>query len=290
MWVDRQGREEAIQNVPPRGYIYPRISPDGTKVALDIRDEQLDIWTWDFARETLTRVTFDPREEEAPVWTPNGQRLVFRSGAGPTSLYSQSEDGTGTPEQLTQAPVGQFPSALSADGRWLVFAENSDLMIMALDGTRERKPLVQTPFNEANGEISPDGRWIAYQSNESGQNEMYVRPFPNAGAGRRQISTGGGTRPLWARKGQELFYLANNGSLMSVPIEPGDTMKAGNPTPVFEGQYLIAGAGRNYDVSPDGRRFLMIRSIGTSDQTPAPPSINVVVNWFEELQRLVPTD
>jgi len=288
VWVDREGREEPIQS-DPRPYIYPRISPDGLKVALDIRDEQSDIWTWDFEQKTLTRVTFAPTLEELPVWTSDGQRLVYRTGNGPSSLYSQSEDGTGTPERLTQGTTAQFPSAISRDGRWLVFGENSDLMLMALDDTRTVRPLFRTTFNDANGEISPDGRWIAYQSDESGQTEIYIRRFPNADSGRRQISTAGGTRPLWARNGQELFYVANNGSLMSVPIESGDTLRAGNPRVLFGQQYVVAGVGRNYDVSADGQRFLMIKPIGPQDQNFRPSSIKVVVNWFDELRRLVAT-
>jgi len=150
---------------------------------------------------------------------------------------------------------------------------------------------VQTTFNELNGEISPDGRWVAYQSNESGQDEIYVRPFPDADRGRWQISTGGGTRPLWARSGKELFYLGPSGAVMSASVEGGSTFRAGRPTRLFEGRYLTFAtvAGRTYDVSPDGQRFLMLKP-GDTDSTAAPTSLVVVQNWFEELKRLVPTN
>ena len=158
--------------------------------------------------------------------------------------------------------------------------------------TSDVRPLVQTTFNELNGEISPDGRWVAYQSNESGQDEIYVRPFPDANSGRWLISTGGGTRPLWARSGKELFYLGPSGAVMSAAVEGGSTFRAGNPTRLFEGRYFMSAtsAGRTYDVSPDGQRFLMIKVGDGADETAAPASLIVVQNWFEELKRLVPTN
>ena len=168
-------------------------------------------------------------------------------------------------------------------------------MVLALDGDRRAQPLVQTPLNEQNGDIRRDGRWVAYQSDESGQNEVFVRPFPNAGAGRgRRFSTGGGTRPLWARTGQELFYVAPSGSLMSVGIERGANFVAGNPARLFEGRYFMGVAGETRPgqrvergvstyVSPDGRRFLMIKPVAATEQTVAPPGIVVVQNWFEVL-------
>jgi serine/threonine-protein kinase len=154
-----------------------------------------------------------------------------------------------------------------------------------------------------NADISPDGRWLAYESNESGQREVYVRPFPDVSGGRWQVSTGGGTRPVFGRNGQELFYLATTGTvgtdatLMSVRIQPGSTWTAGNPAKLFTGRYFYndgqgaAGDGRTYDVSPDGRRFLMIKDSGTvGQQTATPPNLVVVQNWTEELKRIVPTN
>ena len=141
-----------------------------------------------------------------------------------------------------------------------------------------------------NGEISPDGHWLAYQSNESNQDEIYVRPFPS-GDGRWPISNGGGTQPLWARNGRELFYRHGN-TLLSVPVETTATFSAGTPTTVFEGSYFsppVGLAGRTYDVSPDGQRFLMIKDAPAGDPNVAPASIDVVLNWFEELKRLLPT-
>jgi serine/threonine-protein kinase len=263
-WVDRQGREEPVKG-PPRAYVDPRLSPDGTKVALGVRDQESDIWIWDFARATLTRLTFDPTGDVLPVWTSDGKRIVFASARerSVNNLFWQSADGTGAVERLTESPNNQVPSNFSPDGKRLVLAEivnGSDLMALSFDGERRTQPLVRTQFSERNAEISPDGRWIAYESDESGQFEIYVRPFPNVDEGRWQISTGGGAKPLWARSGRELFHLAPVTRLMVVPVKSGPTFAAGNPELLFEGRYLDAAfIGRTYDVSPDGKRFLMIK-------------------------------
>jgi len=153
---------------------------------------------------------------------------------------------------------------------------------------------VQTPNLERNGEVSPDGDWLAYETNDSGQFEIAVRPFPDVNKGKWQVSTAGGTQPLWARSGRELFYLAPNGAVMSVPVHRGPTWTAGVPTKLFEGQYYrgsgnnLSTLGRTYDVSPDGKRFLMIKPGGAADQTAPAPIIVVVQHWFDELKRLVP--
>ena len=153
-------------------------------------------------------------------------------------------------------------------------------------------PLVRTAFIENNADVSPDGRWVAYQSNESGQNEVYVRPFPNADGGRWLVSSGGGTRPVWARSGSELFYLVGSSPqpirLMRVAVQAGSTFSPGQPQQLFEGRYYaeanVAARGRTYDVSPDGKRFLMIKEESRLSQTPTPSSLVIVLNWFEELK------
>jgi Tol biopolymer transport system component len=301
VWVDRQGREEAIKTAP-RPYISPRLSPDGTRVAVDVRDLENDIWVWDLARETLVRVTSDPGVDEAPVWMPDGRRLLFSSQAGGAttgSLFWQPADATGRAERLTSAETASSarPSAVSADGASVLFwagagSTGADLMMLALDKDRRIQPLVQTQFLERQGEFSPDGRWLAYESNDSGQSQIFVRPFPDVNREKWQVSTGGGTQPLWTRNGRELCYLGPTGAVMSVPVGRGTTWTAGTPTKVFDGQYFrgsgnSGNTGRTYDVSPDGKRFLMIKP--GADQASAPVSIMIVQNWFDELKRLVPT-
>jgi eukaryotic-like serine/threonine-protein kinase len=299
VWVDRQGHESAITAAPARAYNFLRLSLDGTRVALDIRDQENDIWVWTFAGETLTRVTFDLGLDGAPVWMPDGRRIVFTSalaGQGAAaSLFLTAADGTGTAERLTQSALVQFASSVSPDGTRVVFSEGvgtSDVRMLTLDKDRRIQPLVQTPAAEMNAEISPDGRWLAYQSNDSGQFQIFVRPFPNVNTGHWQVSTGGGAQPVWARNGKELFYLEPNGALMSVRVEQGTAWSASTPTKLMTGPYYHGTGSVNtpptYDVSLDGKRFLMIKPGGGPDLA-APPSIVVVQNWFEELKRLVPT-
>ncbi len=227
-WVDRNGGETAIK-APARPYRYPRLSADGQRITVDTFDEELDVWIWNLAGETLTRLTADAAADSYGVWTPDGGRVIFNStragsrGIGIGNLYWQASDGTGAAERLTDSPNNQVPNAVSQDGTKLVFREDtakgSDLLLLPLQGERRAQPLVQTPFTERNADISPDGRWLAYESNESGQFEIYVRPFPNVNDGRWRVSTGGGTVPLWARNGREMFFMTLRGeSLMAAAI------------------------------------------------------------------------
>ena len=296
VWANRQGRDDAIK-APPRAYVYPRVSPDGTRIALDLRDQEGDIWIWDLARETLTRLTFEPTSDRSPTWTPDSSRIVYtslRSGAG--NLYWRAADGTGTEERLTQNVSNYFATSMSPDGAQLVFSDQaatSSLMVLSFAGDHKAQPLVQTKFYMRNGEISPDGRWLAYEGNDSGRFEIYVRPFPRVDTGRWQVSTGGGNQPLWSRDARELFYVGPNGGLMGVRAERGPAWAATAPDRVLEGNYFWGAAGSNgrvYDISPDGRKFLMIKPVAASDQTSLPVSIVVVQNWIEELKRLIRAD
>jgi serine/threonine-protein kinase len=293
VWVDRTGKEEPIA-APPRAYVQPRISPDGSRVALFIADQQADIWIWDLRRARLNRFTYDPGADQTPIWTPDG-RIVFSSqkDGSVANLWWQAADGSGVPQRLTTSSNGQFPTGISRDGKQLVFAEQTatgrNLMLLSLDGSHRVTPLFPTKFDERNGNVSPDGHWLAYESNFSGQFEIYVRPLPIAGGIPSQISTAGGTRPLWSRTGNELFYLAANNALMRVPVDAsGAAWSAGTPTKLLEGPYSIGlgNISRTYDISPDGSRFLMIKGAGT-DPTEQ-PSVIVVEHWDEDLKRLVP--
>ncbi len=303
VWVDRQGREETIA-APPGSYDHPRLSPDGTHLALMVVDDNRkpDIWVWDLARGGLTRVTADPIPARYPVWTPDSQRLIFNRA---NYLFWQAANGTGTAERLSDLYNGSHlvPQTVSPDGRRVVFRGtdgrrgNSDLIILDVGDGRgfrpsEPKPLVATPFEEYNAEISPDGRWLAYQSNRSGVFEVYVVPFPAVESGQWPVSTGGGTEPLWRSDGRELFYRAPTGAVMRVEVAPGTTWKTGSPAQVIEARSYVLGSdplGRTYDVSPDGRRFVMMKNAESPVQTSAVRRIVVVQNWFEELKALVPT-
>ncbi len=212
VWVDRKGRETPIAT-PPRGYLYPRLSPDGTRVALDVRDGPADIWIWDLGRETLTRLTFDPRADRAPAWSPDGRRIAFSSQRDGSlgNLFWQAADGTGAAERLAEGKRDMFPTSFSPDGSQILInvatggatgaqGENDDVAAVSRKPEGREMPLLATTFGERNGEASPDGRWLAYESDESGRDEIYVRPFPDVQGGRWQVSTGGGTR----RSGREV--------------------------------------------------------------------------------------
>ena len=207
VWVDRHGQEEMIA-APARPYVATRLSPDGLRVALEIEDQDHDIWVWDLTRKTLTRVTTDPGSDRSPVWMPDGHRLLFSSQAGSAlgSLFWQAADGTGTAERLLiDSPNVQRPSSVVADGTHVLFMEGADLMLLTLGNDRRVQPVLQTAQIEQNGAISPDGRWLVYDSNDSGPSQIFVRPFPNANEGKAQVSTSGGSQPLWSRNGRELL-------------------------------------------------------------------------------------
>jgi Tol biopolymer transport system component len=206
VWVDRVGHEEAI-TAPPRAYEHPRLSPNGALLALFSRDYENDLWIWDLRQARIRRLTLDPGQDQFPMWTPDGQRIIFSSNrGGHLNVWWQAADGSADAEQLTTSSNDQFLTGVSPDGTAAVFNEATptmgrDLLQAALNGSRRVTPLRQTKFDERNGTVSPDGRWLAYESNSSGSIEIYVRPFPNGGSP-RQVSTGGGSRPLWATQWQ----------------------------------------------------------------------------------------
>jgi len=296
-WVNRQGGEEPLK-APQRAYSIPRISPDGARVALDIRDQENDIWVWDLKRETLARFTFEPGADQNPVWTPDSRRIIFGSArvGGVLNLYRQAADNTGAVERLTTSQNTQTPVSMTPDGTRLLFTEtapktNQDIGVLSLDVAPKSQigPLVQTSFNELNAEVSPDGRWVAYQSNESGVNQVYVRPFPKVETGHWQVSTSGGTMPAWAHSGRELFYANANGMWVVTVQATGAIFSAGNPTKLFDlGRYSFNNSSRTYDVSADGQRFLMIKNAEAGGQNSATsPSMVVVEHWTEELRARV---
>ncbi len=296
LWVDRQGREESIP-VPLRTYAWPRLSPDGSRIALDVRDQESDVWLWEFRQATLRRFTFEPSFDGYPVWTPDGRRLIFTSSrTRPQSLYVQQADGTGSVRPLLKGAQDISAYSLTPDGGQLVVREGPlrayDLTVVHLTGAPRTAPLMRGSFNESNGEISPDGRWLAYQSNESGVDEVYVRSFPDVTGGRWQVSSGGGGQPAWARSGLELFYLdSRTQSLMSAAVRTRSGFSNGTPTRLFDTRpYYSLGVSRSYDVSPDGKRFLMIKNAvaaGERGNTAAAMTMTVVLNWFEELRTRV---
>ena len=288
-WVSRTGAEQPLA-APMRAYRNPQLSPDGRRVAVGIMEQETQTWLYDLSQETLTRFTFEGNSNQNPVWTPDGKRIAFESNKeGSQNLFWQLADGSGGLERLTTSEYTHAPNSWSPDGQLLAYIEvnpatGRDIWVLRL-GDHKAQPFLRTPFNETAPRFSPDGRWLAYVSDESGRNEIYVQPYPGPG-GKWQISTEGGTEPAWNPNGRELFYRSGN-KMMAVDIATQPGFAAHKPRVLFEGQYQPTPATfPNYDVSPDGQRFLMIKP---SEQAQAAPTqINVVLNWFEELKQKVP--
>ena len=252
------------------------------------------MWIYDVRREGLSRLTVDPETDIHARWSPDGALIAFasRREGNRFHLYQRRTDGSGEVERLTDGSNSQFLGDWSPDGKYLAFFEQKqmefDIYVLALDGERERISVRGTEFSESDPNFSPDGRHLAYMSNESGQSEVYVQPFPGPG-GREPISIDGGWYPVFGRKGRELFY--------EVPTREGDTrfmvvdykieggrFVAEKPRELFRGPFLM-GPRPQYDVAPDGEQLVVLRREQTSVQ-----SVTFVLNWFEELERLVPTD
>ena len=299
VWVSRNGREEAVA-APARNYEMPRLSPDGRRVAINAADnEGAQIWLYDLARDTLARLTFGGSTNQYPVWTPDGKRIAFMSDKeGLTNIFWQLADGSGGLEHLTVGNT-EVPFSWSPDAQQLAFVNASgtpEIWVLRMGDAssgqagqgRKAQPLYHTGAFEDAPQFSPDGRWLAYTSNESGRTEVYVQPYPGPG-GKWLISTDGGTEPQWNRNGRELFYRLGD-KMMAVDISTQPNFAAGKPRQLFEGRYAsnpLGYARPNYDVSPDGQRFLMLKPV--EQQQTGPTQINVVLNWTEELKRLVPT-
>ena len=301
-WMDREGKFQPLRETP--GFYYnPAFSPDGKRLALDILDGQRrDIWVYEWERDTLTRLTFAGEQNGYPAWTPDGQRIRYSSQekGGTFNLGWIRADGAGNAQRLAESKSPQLAGSWRPDGKVLAFYQTNtntgnDIMILPLEGDEksgwkpgEPKPFVNSPFAELEPAFSPDGRWLAYASNESGNYEVYVRPFPGPG-GKWQISTGGGLYPKWSRNGKELFYRTPDSKIMvATYTAAGDSFRAGKPQLWSPGQFTDRGAATyNFDLHPDGKRFAVLKAPGT-EQAAAVNKVNIVLNWFDELRRRVP--
>jgi Tol biopolymer transport system component len=300
-WTDHDAKTTPLR-ATPANWSNVLFAPDGRRLALQIREAQNDIWVYEWARDTLTRLTFDTAEDTKPVWTPDGRRIVFtstRADKTTPNLYWQRADGTGGVQRLTESKNTQQPASWHPSGKFLAFEEinpqtQNDLMILPLEGDEESgwkagKPTVflNGPFVEREPMFSPDGRWIAYSSAETGRPEVYVRPFPGPG-GTWQISTDGGLFPTWSRTKHELFYGTNNGQVMVAAYTPeGDSFRAEKPRLWSEQGFVTRGIDRMFDLHPDGERV----ALAPATQTPRGPRqdhVTFIFNFFDELRRIVP--
>jgi Tol biopolymer transport system component len=285
--VDRQGKAESL-GLPLARWRHFRFAPNGRRVAIVARGMTSDIWLYDLARGTQTRLTFEGNNS-VPIWSPDGKWVAFTSDrTGSPGIFRRLADGSGEAEQLPASRDFYSLKDWSADGKWLVYLEDSaatsfDIWAARTDEPRTAKPVVRTPFRDSLLRVSPDGRWMAYTSDASGRSEVYVRPFPGPG-GTIQISTDGGEEPVWSPTGDELYYSHGQRLMVaSIKTEPG--FSADKPELLFELDYLNL-PGYSYDIAPDGQRFLFVKA----REQPATRQLMLVSNWFEELERLVPTD
>jgi eukaryotic-like serine/threonine-protein kinase len=280
VWVSRQGVEEPITQTPRR-YQYPRLAPDGRRAVVATGG---DLWIQDIARTTFTRLTSEQTVGNAfSVWTPDGNQVLFRTLTG---MYGIAADGSGQPFAIPGGRAGDIPCSVAPDGDTLAFMRQNaqtsrDVYVLSLHGQSAPRPVVNTSAFEGGAQFSPNGHWMAYASDESGQMQVYVRPFP--GPDRRwQVSTQGGTQPLWSRNGKEIFYRSGN-KMMVADITAGVDPVLSQPRQLFEQRYVFQNVSlANYDISSDGQRFVMIKDEAGSGR------LNVVLNWTEELKRLVP--
>ena len=294
VWFDREGNQHGV--VGPVSYgtqgQSPRLSPDGKKVALYRSDPQVrndDIWVIDLARSLPLRLTTDSWYDQYPIWSPDGSQVAFMRGADIDSgLYQTPASGVGSEELLLKRPART--TDWSADGRFILYnyptkGKRWDVWCLPLFGDRQPYALLATEFDEYQGLFSPDGHWLAYTSDESGSYEVYVLPFTaegKLGDNKVRVSSQGGRLPRWRRDGRELFYVATDGQMMAVAVNPSNTtFEAVTPVGLFKTHLLpqLMGPGHDYDVTPDGQRFLIGTLVG------APTPVSVILNWTAEVKR-----
>jgi len=300
--ADRNGAVEPL-GVPPMGYMSPRLSPDGSRLVVQASiDARSDIWVYDLAGDTqIRRLTLEGNNFR-PIWTPDGERVTFSSDRdGPLSIYWQAADGSGVVERLTTPEEGasHWSDSWSSDGRTLSFTEftirpgiDGAIWTLSLDEGGETTLFFDLPeSSERLSQFSPDGRWLAYTGDVGGTLEVFVQPFPATSA-RYQVTQGGGAHPGWSRDGSEIFYRhpsIRTVRVVDVATDSGFSFGTERELPIA--RHVTFNDFRDYDITPDGQRFLMIFPQGETDSAESSTQrINVVLNWFEELKRLVPTD
>jgi len=283
--VDRSG---AVRPLPaePQAYVAPRLSPDGRRIAVQVAEAgspNTDIWVYDIAQRTRTRLTFD-KSGQRPIWTPDGRRVAYSRGpSGNADLAWIPADGSGPAESLLTAPDDQGTGAFAPDGRTMAYrggagaASKRSLHILTLGGTPPSQPLLENQFDNHSPSLSPDAHWVAYVSDESGRPEVYVRPFPGPG-GRWQVSLESGNEPRWSPAGNEIFYRAGN-RMMAAAVRTRPTFAVGERQQLFDANFSALTIHTNYDVARDGRTFLMVRP------TRETQGFVVVLNWFRHLGR-----
>ena len=295
-WVNREGVATAVDPAwDPQGIIDGvALSPDGKSLAVGlIRSGRTDIWVKQLPTGPFSRITFGDTSAVRPTWSPDGHEVFYvsdRAGSGVGAPYAHRADGTGTARPLVPSKLDFGQIVASRDGRWLVLrtsgsaAGGGDLLGLKA-GDTTLVPLVATAATEFFPALSPDGRWLAYGSNESGTPEVYVRPFPATATAKWQVSTAGGSEPVWANSGRELFYVNGKSEMVSAEIRPGAAFSVGEQHVLFStGPFARSGAFQSYAVSPDDRRFLMVREGDASQQG----ELVLAEHWLQELATRAP--
>ncbi len=301
VWVDRVGRETPVDTAwtfrltataNNHGWA---LSPDDSRLAVGISTNAGDdIWVKPLPKGAPYRVTFDPFPDSRPRWRSDGRFVTFRADRSPSGLYQRQADGAGTDSLLVEGIIDE--GLVTTDDRWIVLRQGSvgqvaggrNINALRIGSDSAPRPLLATEFDEMAMSVSPDGRWLAYQSDETGRTEVFVRPFPDTDAGKKQVSSGGGHAPLWSRDGRGLFYLSGSNTMMAVRVAPGESIDIGPPEPLFPVRPELLGAEYLYytpwDVAADGR-FIMARLV--SGDLNQGGTLVVVENWFQELKAKV---
>jgi serine/threonine protein kinase len=286
LWIDRAGQASEIA-APPRAYWAPRISPDGTQIATVVAEANDEIWVNDIPRNTWKRLTFQS-SNAMPTWSADSKRVTFAGNvAGVQGIFWKLADGSGEEQPVLESPnIGTslpIPLSWSPDGKTLAYESfepqtGHHIRLYSSGSADSSRSFIDSAANQDGARFSPNGRWIAYASDEAGRFEVYVQPFAGSG-GKWQISGDGGSQPTWAHNGKELFYYGN-GKMMSVDVNTDSDFSAGNPKTLFDANFDFRGSFvPSYDVTPDGKKFIAVRS---SNSTPIPASIQVILNWFAE--------
>jgi serine/threonine-protein kinase len=300
VWVDHDGREETIA-IPSGTYWWPRVSPDGSRVAMSSHAQQdgnEDIWIHEFDRaQSMTRFTFHAETDRNPLWSPDGRYLYFashRSSEG--DLFRRRADGTGTVEAVWSNPGLEYPAQITDRATLLIGVEaepqNWDIMELSLAGGssalasgQESRPLLHTRFSEGGARLSPDGRWLAYNTDETDPTQVFVRPYPNVDDGRWQVSTDGGINATWSADGKEIYYRSGS-QMLAVSVDTEPVFRPGKPRVLFEADYFYApDLSVQYDLEyPRRERFLMMKELPDMRRT----RLVYVGNWLRELAQAAP--
>ena len=286
VWVDREGRETPLTR-EARAYAAPRLSPDGKSILVRIAEDTTDIWSYEIERGALTRLTSEGYEDGA-LWAGDGKAIVYQSNkSGAPALYRQPVPAAGDAVQLGPGGRSLYPATLSKDGRTIAVTEMSartglDVFLIPLDAEARPVPLLVTDNSEYEADLSPGGKWFVYISRASGRPEIGVRSVAGGGDESR-VSLDGGTEPRWSRDGREIFFRKGQ-KMMVAEVRTDPALAISTPRTLFEGPYEVQDGPVNYDVTADGRRFLMVKM----EKSEAPAELRVVTGWDRELRQALP--